>query len=149
MQDLAVLTGGTVVSEEVGLKLENVTMDLLGSAKKITISKDDTIVMGGAGQKKAITERCDILRESIEAATSTYDKEKLSERLAKLSSGVAVIKIGGSSEVEVSEKKDRVEDALNATRAAVQEGIVAGGGVALLYATNALKDIKVDNFDQV
>lgn len=148
LQDLATLTGGQLVSEELGLKLENVGMDMLGKAKKVTISKDNTIVLDGGGDKKAIEERCEQIRDSINAATSDYDKEKCQERLAKLSGGVAVIKIGGASEIEVSEKKDRVTDALNATKAAVEEGIVPGGGVALLYATKMLEKHKPENFDQ-
>jgi len=142
MQDLAILTGGQVISEDVGLKLESVTMDMLGSAKKITVTKDDTIILGGSGSKDAIVERTALLKESIERTTSDYEKEKLQERLAKLSGGVAVIKVGGASEVEVSEKKDRVVDALNATRAAVEEGIVPGGGAALLHASKTLGDLK-------
>ncbi|GAQ86498.1 mitochondrial (or chloroplast) chaperonin-60 [Klebsormidium nitens] len=150
LQDLAVLTGGQVVSEELGHRLENVGPDMLGSAKKITISKDDTIVLDGGGDKKAIEERTEQIRDGINQATSDYDKEKLQERLAKLSGGVAVIKVGGASEVEVGEKKDRVTDALNATKAAVEEGIVPGGGSALLYATKELAKVseKAANFDQ-
>lgn len=146
--DLATLTGGQVISEDVGLKLEKVTPDLLGRAKKVTITKDDTIILHGGGDKKAIEERCEQIREAISTSTSDYDKEKAQERLAKLSGGVAVLKIGGASEVEVGEKKDRVTDALNATKAAVEEGIVPGGGVALLYASKALDKLKADNFDQ-
>lgn len=146
--DLATLTGGQLVSEDVGLKLEKVTADLLGRAKKVTISKDDTIILDGGGDKKDIEERCEQIREAINASTSDYDKEKAQERLAKLSGGVAVLKIGGASEVEVGERKDRVTDALNATKAAVEEGIVPGGGVALLYASKALDKLKADNFDQ-
>jgi len=142
MQDLAILTGGQVISEDVGLKLENVTMDMLGSAKKVTVTKDDTIILGGSGSKDAISERTALLKDSIEQTTSDYEKEKLQERLAKLSGGVAVIKVGGASEVEVGEKKDRVVDALNATRAAVEEGIVPGGGSALLHASKTLGPIK-------
>ena len=130
------------------MKLEDTTVDMLGSAKIITITKDDTIIMDGAGSKDAIADRCESIRDAIAATTSTYDKEKLSQRLAKLASGVAVIKVGGASEVEVGERKDRVEDALNATRAAVEEGIVAGGGVALLYASQGLETMKSDNADQ-
>lgn len=148
LQDLATLTGGQLVSEELGMKLDKVTTDMLGRAKRVTISKDDTIVLDGAGDKKAIEERCEQIRDAINASTSDYDKEKAQERLAKLSGGVAVLKIGGASEVEVGEKKDRVTDALNATKAAVEEGIVPGGGVALLYATKVLDKLKPANFDQ-
>ncbi|ESW17424.1 hypothetical protein PHAVU_007G238500 [Phaseolus vulgaris] len=148
LQDLAVLTGGALITEELGLKLEQVDLDMLGSCKKITISKDDTVVLDGAGDKKAIEERCEQIRSAIENSTSDYDKEKLQERLAKLSGGVAVLKIGGASEAEVGEKKDRVTDALNATKAAVEEGIVPGGGVALLYASKELDKLQTANFDQ-
>ncbi|XP_023006256.1 chaperonin CPN60-1, mitochondrial [Cucurbita maxima] len=148
LQDLAVLTGGQVITEELGMNLEKVDLDMLGSCKKITISKDDTVILDGAGDKKAIEERCDQIRSGIEASTSDYDKEKLQERLAKLSGGVAVLKIGGASEAEVGEKKDRVTDALNATKAAVEEGIVPGGGVALLYASKELDKLPTANFDQ-
>ena len=147
LQDMAILTGGTVVSEDIGMKLETADFSCLGTCKKITISKDDTIMLEGAGSKEAIDERCDLLRETIADTTSEYEKEKLQERLAKLSGGVAVLRVGGATETEVSEKKDRVTDALNATRAAVEEGIVAGGGTALLYATRALNDISTTNFD--
>ena len=143
LQDIAELTGGTVISEEVGLKLETATVDHLGSAKKITISKDDTLIMHGGGRKEAITERCEMIRELVERTTSEYEKEKLQERLAKLSGGVAVIKVGGGSEVEMGEKKDRIVDALNATRAAVDEGIVPGGGVALLNASKVCARVDV------
>ncbi|KAL6189343.1 hypothetical protein ACLB2K_040732 [Fragaria x ananassa] len=148
MQDLAVLTGGTVITEELGLNLEKVDLDMLGTCKKVTISKDDTVILDGAGDKKALEERCEQIRSAIEASTSDYDKEKLQERLAKLSGGVAVLKIGGASEAEVGEKKDRVTDALNATKAAVEEGIVPGGGVALLYAAKELDKLSTANFDQ-
>lgn len=148
LQDLAILTGGQLISEEVGLKLEDCTMDMLGTCKKITISKDDTIIMHGAGGRAEIEERCELLRVSVKETTSEYEKEKLKERLAKLSGGVAVIKVGGVSEVEVGEKKDRVDDALNATRAAVTEGIVPGGGYALLYATLGLRSVVTANRDQ-
>ncbi|KAL1804056.1 hypothetical protein DCAR_0935754 [Daucus carota subsp. sativus] len=148
LQDLAVLTGGQVITEELGMNLDNVELDMFGSCKKITISKDDTVVLDGAGEKKAIEERCEQIRSSIELSTSDYDKEKYQERLAKLSGGVAVLKIGGASETEVGEKKDRVTDALNATKAAVEEGIVPGGGVALLYATKELEKLQTANFDQ-
>jgi chaperonin GroEL len=149
LQDIAVLTGGQVISEDLGIKLENVTMDMLGKAKKITIDKENTTIIDGAGKNKAIQDRCTQIRSQIEETTSDYDKEKLQERLAKLAGGVAVIKVGGATEVEVKERKDRVDDALNATRAAVEEGIVAGGGSALLYATKKLAGIKLDNGDQL
>lgn len=148
LQDLAILTGGQLISEEVGVKLEDVTVDMLGSCKKLTVSRDDTIVLGGSGESAAINERCELLRDAIKSSTSDYDREKVQERLAKLSGGVAVIKVGGTSEVEVGEKKDRIDDALNATRAAVEEGIVPGGGMALLYSSNVLNDLKVSNDDQ-
>ena len=149
MQDLAVLTGGQVISEELGIKLENVTMDMLGEAKKITLTKDTTTVIDGAGDKDAIAARVLQIRSQIEDTTSDYDKEKLQERLAKLSGGVAVIKVGGATEIEVKERKDRVDDALNATRAAVEEGVVPGGGVALVHAGKVLAGLKGDNADQV
>lgn len=150
MADLAILTGGTVISEEVGMKLEEVTPEHLGRCKKITVTKNDTVVLDGAGQKEIITERCDLIRSSIETTKSDYEREKLQERLAKLSGGVAVIKVGGASEVEVNEKKDRFVDALNATRAAVEEGIVPGGGKALLHCSTLLTDVaeKAANLDQ-
>lgn len=148
LEDLAILTGGQVISAELGIKLENVTMDMLGNAKKITITKDATTVIDGAGDKAAIAARVTQLRAQIDDATSDYDKEKLQERLAKLSGGVAVIKVGGATEIEVKERKDRVDDALNATRAAVQEGVVPGGGVALLHAGKILEGLKGDNADQ-
>jgi chaperonin GroEL len=148
LEDIAILTGGQVISEDLGIKLENVTIDMLGKAKKVVINKDDTTVVDGAGKKKEIEGRCNQIRAQIEETTSEYDKEKLSERLAKLAGGVAVIRVGGSTEVEVKERKDRVDDAMHATRAAVEEGIVAGGGVALLYATRVLANIKVENNDQ-
>jgi len=148
LQDLAVLTGGQVVSEDVGLKLENVTPDMLGECAKITVDKNDTIVLNGAGTRDAIDERCELIRDSIEATNSDYEREKLQERLAKLSGGVAVIKVGGASEVEVGEKKDRVTDALNATRAAVEGGVLPGGGSALLHASKVLDNEDYDNFDQ-
>ncbi|EXC24142.1 Chaperonin CPN60-2 [Morus notabilis] len=148
MQDLATLTGGEVITEELGLNIEKVGPEVLGRCKKVTVSKDDTVILDGAGDKKTIEERCDQLRSSIELSTSDYDKEKLQERLAKLSGGVAVLKIGGASEAEVGEKKDRVTDALNATKAAVEEGIVPGGGVALLYASKELEKLETANFDQ-
>jgi chaperonin GroEL len=148
LEDIAILTGGQVISEDLGIKLENVTLEMLGKAKKVVINKDDTTVVDGAGKKKEIEGRCNQIRAQIEETTSEYDKEKLSERLAKLAGGVAIIRVGGSTEVEVKERKDRVDDAMHATRAAVEEGIVAGGGVALLYATRALANIKVENNDQ-
>ncbi|KAL6517129.1 Chaperonin cpn60, mitochondrial [Orobanche hederae] len=148
LQDLAVLTGGQVITEELGMKLDDIELDMLGSCKKVTISKDDTVILDGAGEKKSIEERCEQIRSAIESSTSDYDKEKLQERLAKLSGGVALLKIGGASETEVSEKKDRVTDALNATKAAVEEGIVPGGGVALLYASKDLDKLPTANFDQ-
>ncbi|KAK4765781.1 hypothetical protein SAY86_026871 [Trapa natans] len=148
LQDLAVLTGGQVITEDLGMNLEKVDLDMLGSCKKVTISKDDSVILDGAGDKKIIEERCEQIRLAIEASTSDYDKEKLQERLAKLSGGVAVLKIGGASEAEVGEKKDRVTDALNATKAAVEEGIVPGGGVALLYASKELDKLQTANFDQ-
>ena len=150
MQDLAVLTGGTVISEETGMKLEEVQPHHLGSCKKLTVTKNDTVVLDGAGEKDSIAERCELIRDSIETTKSDYEREKLQERLAKLSGGVAVIKVGGASEVEVGEKKDRVVDALNATRAAVEEGIVPGGGKALLYCSTLLDDVaaKTVNMDQ-
>ncbi|XP_009616503.1 chaperonin CPN60-2, mitochondrial [Nicotiana tabacum] len=148
LQDLAILTGGQVVTEELGLNIENVELEMLGSCKKVAISKDDTVILDGAGEKKSIEERCEQIRSTIELSTSDYDKEKLQERLAKISGGVAVLKIGGASEAEVGEKKDRVTDALNATKAAVEEGIVPGGGVALLYAAKELDKLETANFDQ-
>ncbi|KAK2457336.1 chaperonin CPN60-2, mitochondrial [Trifolium repens] len=148
LQDLAVLTGGQLITEDLGHNLEKVDLEMFGSCKKITISKDDTVILDGAGDKKSIEERCEQIRSAVENSTSDYDKEKLQERLAKLSGGVAVLKIGGASEAEVGEKKDRVTDALNATKAAVEEGIVPGGGVALLYASNELSKLPTANFDQ-
>ncbi len=148
LEDIAILTGGTMISEDLGIKLENVTLDMLGRAKKVSMTKEDTTIVGGLGKKKEIDGRVNQIRAAIEDATSDYDKEKLQERLAKLAGGVAVIKVGGGSEIEVKERKDRVEDALHATRAAVQEGIVPGGGTALLYATRALKALKADNDEQ-
>ncbi len=148
LEDIAVLTGGQVISEDLGIKLENVTLDMLGRAKKVTITKDDTTIVDGVGEKDAIEARIGQIKKQIEDTTSDYDKEKLQERLAKLAGGVAVIRVGGSTEVEVKEKKDRVDDALNATRAAVEEGIVPGGGIALLKATRALEGLKGDNADQ-
>ncbi|MBO6281564.1 MAG: chaperonin GroEL [Alphaproteobacteria bacterium] len=148
LQDIATLTGGQVISDELGMKLENVTLDMLGMAKRVEITKDDTTIIDGAGDKEAIKGRAAQIRQEIAHTTSDYDREKLQERLGKLSGGVAVIKVGGASEVEVKERKDRIDDALHATRAAVREGIVAGGGAALLYATKALDSIKTDNQDQ-
>ena len=148
LQDMAVLTGGQVVSEELGMKIENVTLDMLGTSKRVEITKDDTTIIDGAGQKELIEARANQIRKEIETTTSDYDREKLQERLGKLSGGVAVLRVGGSSEVEVKEKKDRIDDALNATRAAVKEGVVAGGGVALLYATRALDKLTAENEDQ-
>ena len=147
LQDIAVLTGGELISEDLGIKLENVTVQMLGRAKRVTITKDDTTIVDGAGKKADIEARIAQIKQQIEDTTSDYDKEKLQERLAKLAGGVAVIKVGGSSEVEVKERKDRVDDALNATRAAVEEGIVPGGGVALLWAAKSLK-AKGNNDDQ-
>jgi chaperonin GroEL len=147
LQDIAVLTGGELISEDLGIKLENVTVQMLGKAKRVTVTKDDTTIVSGAGKKPDIEARIAQIKQQIEDTTSDYDKEKLQERLAKLAGGVAVIKVGGSSEIEVKERKDRVDDALNATRAAVEEGIVPGGGVALLWASKAVKT-KGDNEDQ-
>ncbi len=148
LADMASVTGAQVISEEVGIKLESVTLDMLGTAKKVVISKDDTTFVDGAGSKDEIEARCNQIRSQIEAAVSDYDREKLQERLAKLAGGVAVIKVGGATEVEVKEKKDRVDDALHATRAAVEEGVVPGGGVALLNATRALEGLEPANPDQ-
>jgi len=147
LEDIAILTGGQVISEDLGIKLENVTLDMLGTAKRVEISKENTTIVDGAGQKSDIEGRVGQIKSQIEETTSDYDKEKLQERLAKLAGGVAVIKVGGSTEVEVKERKDRVDDALNATRAAVEEGIVPGGGVALLRASNAIT-VKGANADQ-
>lgn len=150
MQDLAILTGGTVISEETGMKVEEAAPEQLGTAKRVKITKNDTIVLDGAGTKSLIDERCELIRTGIETTKSDYEREKLQERLAKLSGGVAVIKVGGASEVEVNEKKDRVVDALNATRAAVEEGIVPGGGKALLYCSTILDEVAdaTENMDQ-
>jgi len=148
LADIAVLTGGQVISEDLGIKLENVTLDMLGRAKKVEIDKDNTIIVDGVGTKKDIKARCDQIRAQVEETTSDYDKEKLQERLAKLAGGVAVIHVGGATEVEVKERKDRVEDAMNATRAAVEEGVVAGGGVALLRSIKVLDKVTYDNDDQ-
>ena len=148
LEDLATLTAGQVVSEDLGIKLENVTMDMLGTAKKVIITKDETTVVEGAGKKKDIQDRCHQIRSQIEDTTSDYDKEKLQERLAKLAGGVAVIRVGGATEIEVRERRDRVDDALNSTRAAVEEGVVPGGGAALLYAIKALDKVTGANDDQ-
>jgi chaperonin GroEL len=148
LEDIAVLTGGQVISEDLGIKLETVTLDSLGSAKEVLITKEETTVVDGAGEKSAIQGRCGQLRSQIEETTSDYDREKLEERLAKLAGGVAVLKVGGATEVEVKERKDRVDDALHATRAAVEEGIVPGGGMALLYAASALDGLNAANDDQ-
>jgi chaperonin GroEL len=147
LEDIAVLTGGQVISEDLGIKLENVTLQMLGRAKKVTIGKENTTVVDGAGKKKEIEGRIGQIKAQIEETTSDYDKEKLQERLAKLAGGVAVIRVGGATEIEVKEKKDRVDDALNATRAAVEEGIVPGGGVALLRAKKAVEKLKNENAD--
>jgi chaperonin GroEL len=148
LEDIAVLTKGEMISEDLGIKLENVTVAMLGSAKRVTIDKDNTTIVDGLGEADAIKGRVEAIRQQIENTTSEYDKEKLQERLAKLAGGVAVIKVGGSSEIEVKERKDRVDDALHATRAAVEEGIVPGGGTALLYATKALQGMTGVNDDQ-
>jgi len=148
LQDIAILTGGQVISEDLGMKLENVTIDMLGSAKRVAITKDETTIIDGAGAKPEIEARVAQIRNQIEETTSDYDKEKLQERVAKLAGGVAVIRVGGMSEIEVKERKDRVDDALNATRAAVQEGIVVGGGVALVQAAKTLADLEGANADQ-
>ena len=148
LQDIAILSGGQLVSEELGVNVETVTLDMLGQAKKIEIDKDNTTIVDGAGTQKAIDGRCEQIRAEIEATASDYDREKLQERLAKLSGGVAVIRVGGATEVEVKERTDRVDDAMNATKAAVEEGIVTGGGAALLYATRALDKLQTDNDDQ-
>jgi chaperonin GroEL len=148
LQDIAILTGAQVVSEEVGLSLETATVESLGSAKRITISKETTIIIDGAGEGKDISDRVNQIRSQIESASSDYDKEKLQERVAKLAGGVAVIKVGAATEVEMKEKKARVEDALHATRAAVEEGVVPGGGVALVRALSGFADLKGDNHDQ-
>ncbi len=148
LEDIAILTGGQVISEDLGIKLENVTIDMLGTAKRVRITKDDTTVVDGSGKKKEIEGRVSQIRAQIEETTSDYDREKLQERLAKLAGGVAVIRVGGATEVEVKERKDRVDDALNATRAAVEEGIVPGGGVALLHATKSIDKLEGENADQ-
>jgi chaperonin GroEL len=148
LEDIAIVTGGQVISEDLGIKLENVKLNMLGTAKTVKIDKDNTTIIDGAGKKADIQSRVGQIKAQIEETTSDYDKEKLQERLAKLAGGVAVIRVGGSTEVEVKEKKDRVDDALNATKAAVEEGIVPGGGTALLYATKALNGMTGDNEDQ-
>ena len=147
LEDIAVLTGGQVISEDLGIKLENVTLDMLGRAKRVRIEKENTTIVDGHGKKADIQARIAQIKPQIEETTSDYDREKLQERLAKLAGGVAVIKVGGATEVEVKERKDRVDDALNATRAAVEEGIVPGGGVALLRAKKAVDALKSDNAD--
>jgi chaperonin GroEL len=148
LQDIAVLTGGQAISEDLGIKLENVTLAMLGKAKKITIDKENTTIVNGAGKKKDIEDRISQIKAQIEETTSDYDREKLQERLAKLAGGVAVIRVGGATEVEVKERKDRVDDAMHATRAAVEEGVLPGGGVALLRATEQLKKVRTQNDDQ-
>ncbi len=148
LEDIAVLTGGTVISEEKGLKLEQATMEMLGTCEKVTISKDNTTIVDGAGSKEAIKDRISAIKNEIANTTSSYDKEKLQERLAKLSGGVAVLYVGANSEVEMKEKKDRVDDALCATRAAIEEGVVAGGGTTYIRALDTLKDVKGDNADE-
>src|SRR5213079_1359600 len=148
LEDIAALTGGQVISEDLGIKLENVTLDMLGRAKRVRIDKENTTIIDGAGKKEDIVARTNQIRAQIEETTSDYDKEKLQERLAKLAGGVAVIRVGGGSEVEVKERKDRVDDAMHATKAAVEEGVVAGGGVALLYAIKALDKLTPANPDQ-
>ncbi len=148
LEDIAVLTKGQLISEELGIKLENVTLEMLGTAKRVLIEKENTTIVEGAGKKADITARCNQIRAQIEETTSDYDKEKLQERLAKLAGGVAIIRVGGSTEVEVKERKDRVDDSLHATRAAVEEGIVPGGGVALARASRVLEKLRADNDDQ-
>ena len=148
LQDIAILTGGQVISEDLGMKLESVTIDMLGNSKRVSITKDETTIVDGSGEKAEIEARVSQIRAQVEETTSDYDKEKLQERVAKLAGGVAIIRVGGMTEVEVKERKDRVDDALNATRAAVQEGIVVGGGVALVQATKALSGLKGANSDQ-
>jgi chaperonin GroEL len=148
LEDIAVLTGGVVISEEKGLKLEQATLDMLGTCEKVTISKDNTTIVDGAGEKQAIADRVAAIKNEIANTTSSYDKEKLQERLAKLSGGVAVLYVGANSEVEMKEKKDRVDDALCATRAAIEEGVVAGGGTTYIRALDALADVKGDNADE-
>jgi chaperonin GroEL len=148
LEDIAILTGGTVISEEKGLKLENTTLDMLGQCEKITVDKDNTTVVNGSGEKESIDARVGQIKVQIENTTSDYDKEKLQERLAKLAGGVAVVYVGAASEVEMKEKKDRINDALNATRAAVEEGIIPGGGVAYLRAVEKLEGMEGENEDE-
>jgi chaperonin GroEL len=148
LQDIAILTGGTAISEDLGIKLDHVKLDMLGKAKKVMIDKENTTIVNGACKKKDIEGRVAQIKAEIEETTSDYDREKLQERLAKLAGGVAVIRVGGATEVEVKERKDRVDDAMHATRAAVEEGILPGGGVALLRATEALKKVRTQNDDQ-
>jgi chaperonin GroEL len=148
LEDIAILTGGQVISEDLGIKLESVTLAMLGKAKKVLIEKENTTIVEGAGKKADIVGRCNQIRAQVEETTSDYDKEKLQERLAKLAGGVAVIRVGGSTEVEVKERKDRVDDSLHATRAAVEEGIVPGGGVALIRAQKALKSLKLEDSEE-
>jgi chaperonin GroEL len=148
LEDIAIVTGGQVISEDLGIKLENVSLDMLGTAKRVLITKDDTTIIDGAGKKGDIKARVGQIKRQIEETTSDYDREKLQERLAKLAGGVAVIRVGGATEIEVKERKDRVDDALNATKAAVEEGVVSGGGTALLYASKALKNVEGENDDQ-
>ena len=148
LEDIATVTGGQLVSEDLGIKLENVTLDMLGRAKRVHIDKENTTIIDGGGKKKDITARVSQIRAQIEETTSDYDREKLQERLAKLAGGVAIIRVGGSTEVEVKERKDRVDDAMHATKAAVEEGIVAGGGVALLFASKVLPGLNAANNDQ-
>ena len=148
LEDIATLTGGVVISEEKGLKLEQATLDMLGSCEKVTVSKDNTTIVNGAGDKQAIADRVAMIKNEIANTTSSYDKEKLQERLAKMAGGVAVLYVGANSEVEMKEKKDRVDDALCATRAAVEEGVVAGGGTTYIRALDALKDVKGANADE-
>jgi chaperonin GroEL len=148
LEDIAILTGGQVISEDLGIKLESVTPDMLGRAKRISITKEETTIIDGNGKKADVGGRCTQIRAQVEETSSEYDREKLQERLAKLAGGVAVVKVGGATEVEVKERKDRVDDALNATRAAVEEGVVIGGGCALLNAIVALKTVKTANSDQ-
>ena len=149
LEDLAILTGGTVISEDLGIQLETVTLDMMGTAKRVSITKEETTIVDGAGKKKDIQARCNQIRAQVEETSSDYDREKLQERLAKLAGGVAVIRVGGVTEIEVKERKDRVEDAMHATRAAVEEGIVPGGGSALVYATKSLDKLKAANEDQM
>jgi chaperonin GroEL len=148
LEDIAILTGGQLISKDLGIKLESVTLDMLGKAKKIVVEKENTTIVNGAGKKTEIQGRIAQIKAQIEETTSDYDKEKLQERLAKLAGGVGVIRVGGATEVEVKERKDRVDDALHATRAAVEEGIVPGGGSALLYATRAIESLRSSNDDQ-